>query len=78
MFGGLPNETVQYIHMCDKDIDILDSFKYLGSVVHNIGGSLKKSYSGLAWPMVLWTRSTRVFGVVGTCVEGQIFKFSNH
>ena len=33
------DETVQSIHACGEDIDILDSFKYLGSVVHNNGGS---------------------------------------
>ena len=29
-FGGLLGETVQCIHVCGEDIDILDSFKYLG------------------------------------------------
>ena len=33
VFGGLLDETVHSIHACDEDIDILDSFKYLGSVV---------------------------------------------
>ena len=39
MFGGLIDETVQSIHSCSEDIDILDSFTYLGNVVHNNGGS---------------------------------------
>ena len=39
VFGGLLNETVQSIHACSEDIGILDSFTYLGSVVHNNGGS---------------------------------------
>ena len=39
MFGGLLDETAQSIHACGEDIDILDSFKYFGSVVHNNGGS---------------------------------------
>ena len=39
MFGGLLDETVQSIHVYGKDIDILDSFPYLGSVAHNNGGS---------------------------------------
>ena len=41
VFGGLLDETVQSIHACgeDIDIDILDSFTYLGSVVHSNGGS---------------------------------------
>ena len=34
VFGGLLDETVQ-----SEDIDILDSFTYLGSVVHNNSGS---------------------------------------
>ena len=38
VFGGLLDETVQSIYACGEDIDILDSFKYLGSVVHNNGG----------------------------------------
>ena len=42
MFGGLLDETVQSIHACGKVIDILDSFTYLGSVVHNNGGSRQK------------------------------------
>ena len=42
VFGGLLDETVQSIHACSKDIDILDSFKYLGSVVHNNGGSCQE------------------------------------
>ena len=39
VFGGLLDETVQCIHACGEDIDILDSFKYLGNVVHNNSGS---------------------------------------
>ena len=42
MVGGLLDETVQSIHACGEDIDILDSFKYLGSVVHNNGGSCQE------------------------------------
>ena len=72
MFGGLLGETVQSMHACGKDIEILDSFKYLGNVIHDNGGHVKKSYNGLAWPMVLWTRSARVSGVVGTCADLQV------
>ena len=36
---------------------------------------VKKSYGGLAWPMVLWTRSPRVSGVVDTCADGQRFEY---
>ena len=39
VFGGLLNETVQSIHACGEDIDILDSFTCLGNMVHNNGGS---------------------------------------
>ena len=39
VFGGFIGEKVQSIHVCGKDIDILESFAYLGSVVHNNGGS---------------------------------------
>ena len=42
MFGGLLDETVQSIHACSENIDILDSFTYLGSVVHNNGGSCQE------------------------------------
>ena len=35
VFGGLVGETIQSIHACGEDIDILDNFKYLDSVVHN-------------------------------------------
>ena len=42
VFGGLLDETVQSIHACGEDIDILDSFTYFGSVVHNNGGSRQK------------------------------------
>ena len=40
-------------------------------------GHVKKSYGGLAWPMVLWTRSARVSGVVGTYADGQRFESSS-
>ena len=39
VFGDLLDETVQSIHACGEDIDILQIFTYLGSVVHNNGGS---------------------------------------
>ena len=42
VFGGLLDETVQSIQSCSEDIDILDSFKYLGSVVHNNSGSCQE------------------------------------
>ena len=42
VFGGLLDEKLQSIHACGEDIDILDSFTYLGSVVHDNGGSRQK------------------------------------
>ena len=39
VFGGLLDETVQSVHACGEDIEILETFAYLGSVVHNSGGS---------------------------------------
>ena len=39
VFGSLLGETVQSIHACSEDIDVLDSFTYFGSMVHNNGGS---------------------------------------
>ena len=79
VFGGVLDETVQYVHACGEDIEILKNFTYLGSVVHNDGGSKKKSHGGLAsWPTTtLWIRSTRVFGVVDTCADGQRFGSSS-
>ena len=77
MFRGLLGEAVQSIHACGEDIDILESFTYLGSVVWSITmvGQVKKCYGGLAWPCpawpkVLWTHSARVFGIVSTCADG--------
>ncbi len=37
--GGLLGDTVQSVHACGEDIEVLESFTYLGSVVHNNGGS---------------------------------------
>ena len=42
VFGALLDETVLSFHVCGEDIDILDSFKYLGNVVHNNGGSCQE------------------------------------
>ena len=42
MFGGVLHETVQSVHACGEDIEILKNFTYLGSVVHNNGGSSKE------------------------------------
>ncbi len=38
-FGGLLDDTVQSVHACGEDIEVLESFTYLGSVVHNSGRS---------------------------------------
>ena len=34
VFGGLLDETVQSVHECGEDIEILKNFTYLGSVVN--------------------------------------------
>ena len=43
-------QYVQSVHACGEDIEILENFTYLGSVVHNDGGSTKEVllWSGLA------------------------------
>ena len=38
-FGGLLDDTVQSVHACGEDIGVLESFTYLGCVVHNNGRS---------------------------------------
>ncbi len=38
-FGGLLGDAVRSVHACGEDIEVLESFTYLGSVVHNNGGS---------------------------------------
>ncbi len=38
-FAGLLDDTVQSVHACAEDIEVLESFTYLGSVVHNNGRS---------------------------------------
>ena len=44
MFGGLLDETVQYIHACGEEIDILENFTYLVSIVHNNDGSCQEIF----------------------------------
>ena len=39
MFKGFLDGIVQSVHACGEDIEILESFAFLGSVVHNDGGS---------------------------------------
>ena len=39
MFGGLLVQSVESVHARGEDIKISESFIYLGSVVHNDGGS---------------------------------------
>ncbi len=38
-FGGLLDDTVQSVHACGEDTEVLESFTYFGSLVHNNGGS---------------------------------------
>ena len=42
VFGGMLDETVQSVHACGEDIEILKNFTYLGSVVHNDGESTQE------------------------------------
>ncbi|KAG0724748.1 LINE-1 retrotransposable element ORF2 protein [Chionoecetes opilio] len=39
VFGDLLDEAVQSVHACGEDIEILESFTYHSSAVHNDGGS---------------------------------------
>ena len=50
MFGGLLDETVQSIHACGEDIYILDSFIYLGSMIHNNGESRQEVLRQIGLP----------------------------
>ncbi len=34
--GGLLDDTVQSVHACGENIKVLESFSYLGTVVHKI------------------------------------------
>ncbi len=63
-FGGLLDDTVQSVHACGEDIEVLESFTYLGSLVHNNGRSDQEVIRriGLAYG---------VYCVVGTYAGGQ-------
>ena len=39
LFGGALDETLQSVHACGEDFEILKNLTYLGSVVYNDGGS---------------------------------------
>ena len=39
MFGGVLDETEQFVHACGEDTEILKNFTYLGNVVHDDGRS---------------------------------------
>ena len=53
VFGGVLDETVQSVHECGENIEILKNFPYLGSVVHNDDGSIQEDTRRLAWPTAL-------------------------
>ena len=76
VFGGLLDETVQSIHACGEDIDILESFTYLGSVVHNNGGSHKKvlQWIGLTHG-VMDSHSTSIWHCQYLCRRTKIWIF---
>ena len=77
VFGGFLNETVQSIHVCGEVIDILESFTYLGSVVHNNGESRQEAlwWIGLAHG-VMDSLSMSIWGYWYLCrwTKIQIFK----
>ncbi|KAG0716601.1 LINE-1 reverse transcriptase [Chionoecetes opilio] len=73
VFGDLLDEAVQSVHACDEDIEILESFTYLGSAVHNDGGSRQEvlrrigiahgvmdSLSGSIWRCRYLCRRTKI------------------
>ncbi|KAG0713853.1 hypothetical protein GWK47_015271 [Chionoecetes opilio] len=73
VFGDLLDEAVQSVHACGKDIEILESFTYLGSAVHNDGGSRQEvlqqigiahgvmdSFSGSIWRCRYLCRRTKI------------------
>ncbi|KAG0723224.1 putative protein in type-1 retrotransposable element R1DM [Chionoecetes opilio] len=73
VFGDLLDEAVQFVHACGEDIEILESFKYLGSAVHNDGGSRQEvlrrigiahgvmdSLSGSIWRCRYLCRRTKI------------------
>ncbi|KAG0712108.1 ATPase family AAA domain-containing protein 3-B [Chionoecetes opilio] len=73
VFGDLLDEAVQSVHACGEDIEILESFTYLGSAVHNDGGSRQEvlrrigiahgvmdSLSGSIWHCRYLCRRTKI------------------
>ncbi|KAG0710593.1 putative uncharacterized transposon-derived protein F52C9.6 [Chionoecetes opilio] len=73
VFGDLLDEAVQSVHACGEDIEILESFTYLGSAVHNVGGSRQEvlrrigiahgvmdSLSGSIWRCRYLCRRTKI------------------
>ncbi|KAG0718623.1 Transient receptor potential channel pyrexia [Chionoecetes opilio] len=73
VFGGLLDEMVQSVHACGEDIEILESFTYLGSAVHNDGESRQEilrrigiahgamdSLSGSIWRCRYLCRRTKI------------------
>ncbi|KAG0730593.1 Retrovirus-related Pol polyprotein from type-2 retrotransposable element R2DM [Chionoecetes opilio] len=73
VFEDLLDEAVQTVHACGEDIEILESFTYIGSAVHNDGGSRQEvlrrigiahgvmdSLSGSIWRCRYLRRRTRI------------------
>ncbi|KAG0720514.1 putative uncharacterized transposon-derived protein F52C9.6 [Chionoecetes opilio] len=73
VLGDLLDEAVQSVHACGEDIEILESFTYLGSAVHNDGGSRQEvlqrigiahgvmdSLSGSIWRCRYLCRRTKI------------------
>ncbi|KAG0723422.1 Transposon TX1 uncharacterized protein [Chionoecetes opilio] len=73
VFGDLLDEAVQSVHACGEGFEILKSFTYLGSAVHNDGGSRQEvlrrigiahgvmdSLSGSIWRCRYLCRRTKI------------------
>ncbi|KAG0714561.1 Retrovirus-related Pol polyprotein from type-1 retrotransposable element R2 [Chionoecetes opilio] len=73
VFGDLLDEAVQSVYACGEDIEIFESFTYLGSAVHNDGGSRQEvlrrigiahgvmdSLSGSIWRCRYLCRRTKI------------------
>lgn len=71
VFGGLMDETLRSVHACSKDLEILEYFAYLGSLVHNSGGSYQHVLWWIGLDNAVMNSLTRVSGVVDTYAEGQ-------
>lgn len=54
-------KRVQFVPGCGEDIEILESFTYLDSIMLNNGGNR------FAWPLFFWFPSAQINGTDNTC-----------